>query len=99
MTLAKKKEYETVSAIEQSSHELRETFGAFVKQMRLAEEGAECTPHFDHAWSLCFACLMRRVSPIAVGKVMANWPQMYAIIASFGSEHESLFGFSDLVYT
>lgn len=42
MTLAKKKEYETVSAIEQSSRELRETFSAFVKQMRLAEEGAEC---------------------------------------------------------
>lgn len=42
ITNAKKREYETVVAFEQSSSELRDTFAMFTKQMLLAEEGADC---------------------------------------------------------
>ena len=84
MTNAKRREYETVVSFAQSSRELRDTFAAFAKQLRLAEEGAECTldpiPFF---YALCLSYCLR--SP-AVGKVLANWPQMFAIIASFSRE-------------
>jgi len=43
MAHSKRREYETVVAFEKSSRELRDTFAAFAKQLRLAEEGAECT--------------------------------------------------------
>jgi hypothetical protein len=40
--IAKKKEYYTVTALERNADTLRETFLAFAKQMKQAEEGAEC---------------------------------------------------------
>lgn len=46
----KKREYENVVALERSSRELRDMFAAFAKQLRLAEEGAECT--FNHLYLL-----------------------------------------------
>src|SRR5258707_4829018 len=43
--LAKKKEYDTVEGLEHNAHALRETFITFAKQMKSAQEGAQCESH------------------------------------------------------
>ena len=62
MANSKRREYETVVAFEKSSRELRDTFAAFAKQLRLAEEGAECT--LDPA-ALLLLCILTLVCTIS----------------------------------
>ncbi|KAF9518114.1 hypothetical protein BS47DRAFT_1380049 [Hydnum rufescens UP504] len=55
--ISKKKEYYTVTALERNADTLRETFLAFAKQMKQAEEGAESIGHVLANWPHMFAII------------------------------------------
>jgi len=55
--IAKKKEYDTVAALEQNADALRNTFLTFAKQMRQAEEGAESIGSVLANWPHMFAII------------------------------------------
>lgn len=55
--LAKKKEYDTVEGLEHNANALRETFIAFAKQMKSAQEGAQSIGSVLANWPHMFSII------------------------------------------
>ena len=57
--LAKKKEYDSVEGLEHNAIALRETFLTFARQMKSAQEGAQCESHVlrthEYYYNVCLA--------------------------------------------